>query len=214
MKVLEIQRDRALAAMRWAQGNTEKMVIHSAVDGVAVINSMWKVGSLSEVQEGDEVRAGFAFLQIVNPSQMQVRSRVNQADVTELQTGQKVRIGLDAYPELTFDGKIESLGAVAQNNAFNSRARNVTVLFSIAGTEPRLLPDLSAAVDVALDRRPNSLVAPRDAVVNENGHAYVFVKNGSGYDKREIKIGAANDLEQVVLSGVEKGAVLLRNPAS
>ena len=40
------------------------------------------------------------------------------------------------------------------------------------------------------------------------------MKNGSGYDKREIKIGAANDLEQVVLSGVEKGAVLLRNPAS
>jgi len=83
LKILEIQRDRALTAMRWAQGNTEKMLIRSTMDGVAVINSMWKGGTMSDVQEGDEVRAGFPFMQVVNPARMQVRSRVNQADIPE-----------------------------------------------------------------------------------------------------------------------------------
>jgi hypothetical protein len=56
-------------------------------------------------------------------------------------------------------------------------------------------------------------VAERDAVFTENGKSYVKVKSGSGYEKREVKLGAANDVEQVIVSGVEKGAVLLRNPS-
>jgi len=212
LRILEIQRDRALTAMRWAQSNTQKMVVHASSDGVSVINSMWKGGTMSDVQEGDEVRAGFPFMQVVNPARMQVRARVNQADIEQLRLAQGVRIGLDAYPELSFTGKVESIAAVAQTSAFSSKARNLTVIFSINGADPKLLPDLSAAVDIELARQPNMLVAPRDTVLTENGKNFVFAQSGSGYDKREVRLGAVNDVEQVIISGVEKGAVLLRNP--
>ena len=214
LRVLEIQRDRALAAANWAQGNTEKMVIRSPVDGVAVINSMWKSGSLSDVQEGDEVRPGFTFMQVVNPGQMQVRVRVNQADVDTLQEGQGARIHLDAYPDLSFSGKVERIAAVAQTSAFSGKVRVFTALFTISGSDPKLLPDLSAAVDVQFQNRPGVLVAPRDAIITENSHSYVKVKNGSDYQRQEVKLGPANDLEQVIVSGVEKGAVLLRNSST
>lgn len=213
LRILEIQRDRALTAMKWAENNTKKMVVRSSMDGVAVINSMWKGGSMSDVQEGDEVRAGFPFMQVVNPARMQIRARVNQADIEELREGQSVHIGLDAYPELAFTGKIESIAAVAQTSAFSGKARTLIVIFSIGGTDPKLLPDLSSAVDIELNRQPNVLVTPRDAVMAESGKNFVLVKSGSGYEKREVKLGAANDAEQVILSGVEKGAVLLRNPS-
>jgi len=214
LAVLEIQRDRAQSAMRWAQGNTAKMVIHSPVDGIAVINSMWKAGSLSDVQEGDEVRPGFAFLQVVNPGQMQVRVRVNQADIDQLQAAQTARVHLDAYPELSFSAKLDRIAAVAQTSAFSSKVRVFTVLFLVNGNDRKLLPDLSAAVDVELDSKSLALVVPRDTLVDDHGRTYVRVKNGSGYEKREVKPGEANDLEQVIVSGVEKGAVLLRNSSS
>lgn len=213
LKILEIQRDRAETAMRWAQGNTEKMVIHSSADGVAVINSTWKSGAISDVQEGDEVRPGFPFLQIVNPSHMQIHAKVNQADIGAMQEGDPVQIGLDAYPELSFRGKLEYIGTVAQTSSFSQMVRSFNVVFSVEGTDPKLLPDLSAAVDVELGRQSNVLVAPRDAVLSENGHHYVRVKNGFSFDRREVQLGAANDQEQVVLGGVEQGAVLLRNPS-
>lgn len=212
-RILEIQRDRALTAMKWAQSNTEKMLVHASMDGVAVINSMWKGGSMSDVQEGDEVRAGFPFMQVVNPAQMQIRAKVNQADIEELRQRQSVEIGLDAYPELKFGGRVESIAAVAQTSTFSGKARTVVVLFTINGTDPKLMPDLSASVDIEVERQPNALVAPRDAVIRENGKSFVMVKSGSGYDKREVKLGAANDAEQVIASGVEKGAELLRNPS-
>lgn len=212
-RILEIQRDRALTAMKWAQSNTEKMLVHASMDGVAVINSMWKGGSMSDVQEGDEVRAGFPFMQVVNPARMQIRAKVNQADIEELRQSQSVHIGLDAYPELDFGGRVESIAAVAQTSTFSGKARTVVVLFTINGTDPKLMPDLSASVDIEVERQPNALVAPRDTVIKENGKSFVMVKSGSGYDRREVKLGAANDAEQVIASGVEKGAELLRNPS-
>ena len=212
LRILEIQRDRALTAMKWAQNNTQKMLVHSSMDGVAVINSMWKGGSMSDVQEGDEVRAGFPFMSVVNPARMQVRAKVNQADIEALRKGQTVHIGLDAYPEMSFSGKIASIAAMAQTSSFSGKARTLTVIFAINGTDPKLLPDLSSAVDIEIDRQPNALVAPRDTVIADHGKNFIEVKNGSGYEKREVKLGAANDSEQVIVSGAEKGAVLLRNP--
>src|SRR5215467_10740647 len=177
LRILEIQRDRALTAMKWSQSNTRKMLVHASLDGVAVINSMWKGGTRSDVQEGDEVRAGFPFMQVVNPGRMQVRARVNQADIEQLREGQSVRIGLDAYPELSFEGRIESIAAVAQTSAFSGKARTLLVFFSINGTDPKLLPDLSSAVDIELFHQPNALVAERDTVFTENGKNFVKMKN-------------------------------------
>jgi multidrug efflux pump subunit AcrA (membrane-fusion protein) len=214
LRILEIQRDRALAAMRWAQGNSEKMVIRSPVDGIAVISSMWKAGSMSDVQEGDEVRPGFSFMQVVNPGQMQVRVRVNQADIDELDNGQNATVHLDAYPDLSFSGQVASIAAVAQTSAFYDKIRVFNALFAIKGSDPKLLPDLSASVDVEIETQHDALVAPRDAIVADNGHTYVLVKSGSSYEKREVKVGPANDVDQMILSGIEKGAVVLRNPSS
>ena len=212
LRILEIQRDRASAAMHWAQGNSKKMVVESSLDGVAVVNSTWKGGTMSDIQEGDEVRAGMSLLQVVDPSRMQVRARINQADIGELHAGLPVRISLDAYPELSFPGRLESIGAVAQASSFSQKVRSFIVLFSVNGADARLLPDLSAAVDIELERQKGQLVAPRDAIVRENDHTYVMADNGSSFEKREVKTGAGNDVEEVIVSGVERDAIVLRNP--
>jgi multidrug resistance efflux pump len=212
MRILEIQRDRAAAAMRWSEENSKKMVINSSIDGIAVVGATWKAGSMSDIQEGDEVRAGTPLLQVVDPSHMQVRARVNQADVGDLHAGLPVRISLDAYPELSFPGRLESIGAVAQVSSFSQKVRNFMVIFSLNGADSKLLPDLSAAVDIEVERQSGRLVAPRDAIFQEGDRAYVMADNGSSFEKHEVKTGASSDVEQVILSGVGKDAALLRNP--
>ena len=63
---------------------------------------------MAEVQEGEEVRGGMPIVDVVNPESMRVRAKVNQADINELAVGQAVRIGLDAYPELSFTGRVDA----------------------------------------------------------------------------------------------------------
>lgn len=213
LRILEIQRDRALNAMRHAERNAEKMAIRAPMDGLVVLNQIWKGGRMGEVQEGEEIRPGTPFLHVVNPSAMQARARVNQADVPYLRAGQRVQVRLDAYPELVFAGKVEQMAAIGVTSGMSNSVRTFAATFSIEGSDPKLLPDLSAAVEVELERVPGALVVPRDAVWGENGQAYVSVKNGFGFEKRAVKTGAKNDHEVVVESGVEVGAVVERNHA-
>ena len=213
IRVLEIQRDRALNAARHAEQNSEKMAIRAAIDGVVVFSQIWKGDQLADVQEGDEVRAGIPFLQVVNPAAMQVRARVNQADVSPLRTGQKATVRLDAYPDLVFPGTVDQIASIGITSGRSDKIRTFQVRFMIQGSEARLTPDLSAAVDVELDRRAAVLLVARDAVFSENGQSFVRVKNGSDVAKRAVKTGPTNDTDVVIESGVEPGAVVLRGAA-
>lgn len=105
---------------------------------------------MGEVQEGDQVRPGVPFMQVVDPSRMEVRAPVNQQDFLGLQVGQTAEVRLDAYPQLVFPGKLEEMAPIGRSGDFSSKLRSFFVVFSISGSDLKLMPDLSAAVDVDL----------------------------------------------------------------
>lgn len=151
IRLLEIQRDRSKQVMEHAQANADLMQIRSPIDGVVVLNSVFKQSRMAEVQEGDQVRAGVTFMQVVDPSRMQVRASVNQEDFLALRMGMPARIHLDAYPELVFSGRLEEMAPIARTGDFSSKLRSFSVVFSIEGNDAKLMPDLSAAVEVKPD---------------------------------------------------------------
>jgi len=149
LRGLEIQRDRARNAWRHAERNAVRMRIESPIDGMVVLKATWKNGSMGEVQEGEEVRSGLPILEVVDSSEMRVRARVNQADVNRLQPGRSAQITLDSYPGRTFRGRLEHLSRIGATSSMSNRVRTFLAVFSIEGTDPHLMPDLAAAIDVA-----------------------------------------------------------------
>ncbi len=214
LHLLEIKRDRSRSAMQHAKQNSEKMAVMSPLEGLVVLNPTWKGGGMGEVEEGDQVWTGFAFMQVVDPSTMQVRARVNQLDVSYLQVGQAAQIHLDAYPDLSLPGKLEQLAAIGLSGGLSKTVRAFGALFAIEGSDARLMPDLSASIDVVLGQDTNALVAPREAVVRQDGKSWVYVKRALGFEKRAIETGDEDDLEVVVLSGLDAGMEVERNPES
>jgi len=152
IRILEIQRDRTQQTMMHAQANADLMQIRSPLDGVVVLNTMWKQGTMGESQEGDQIRPGVPFMQVVNPAAMQVRVMANQQDFPSLQVGQTAKVRLDAYPDLVFPARLEQLAPVGEGGDFSSKLRSFVVVVSIIGNDPKLMPDLSAAVDVDVSK--------------------------------------------------------------
>jgi HlyD family secretion protein len=148
IRILEIQRDRTRETMLHAKNNAALMQIRAPIDGIVVFNTIWKQGNMGEVQEGDQVRPGVPFMQVVDPALMQVHVPVNQEDLTALSIGERARVHLDAYPDLEFPGKLESIDPMGKPGDFSQKLRTFSATFSIQGNDARLMPDLSAAVDV------------------------------------------------------------------
>jgi HlyD family secretion protein len=213
VQILRIRRDRAESAMRMAETNAERMAILSPIGGMAVLKSIWKSNAMAEVQEGEEVRGGVPIVDIVDPAAMRVRVRVNQGDINELGTGQSVQVGLDAYPDLHFPGKVAQISPLGVMSNLSNKVRGFIALIEIQGSHPNLMPDLTASVDVELARTRGALVVPLDAVRRDGERTVVSVQQGSGFADRPVTLGAKNAHEVVIASGLDAGAVIARNVA-
>ena len=213
LRILEIQRDRAYKNMKSAEDNATRMVVTSPMSGMVVLRMVWRPGQQVEIQEGEEARPGMPIMQVVDPSQMLVRVKVNQADVHLVRAGQPARISLDAYPELSFQGRVEHVAPVGTTSMLTNRVRNFVATVSIQGSHPKLLPDLSAAVDVELERKENVMVVPRDAVMRDNDTFAVRVLDGYSARSRTVTLGAMNDHEVIIASGIEPGVTVQRHVA-
>jgi HlyD family secretion protein len=211
-RALEIQRDRARDAMQHAQRNIESMTMRASHDGMIVLKSVWKMGQMGEVQEGEEVRPGLPLLDVIDPARMRLRARVNQADAPLIRAGQPATVELEAYPGRSFTARVEGIAPAAVTSVLSPRARWFTATLVIDGADPLLLPDLTAAVDVVLDQQENVLVVPRESLdVSESG-GVVHVRSGDSWSATPVTVGAVSDTEAVITKGLEDGAVVRRRP--
>jgi HlyD family secretion protein len=212
LRILEIQRDRALRALEYAKGNVDKMTVRSTMDGIAVLTPIYKGSRRMDPQEGDEVRPGAGIMQVVNPSAMKVSAPVNQVDVAKVHVGQFAEIWLDAYPDLVFPGKVERIGSISSSDSDSKQIRFFSAMISIQGKNPKLLPDLTAAVDIRLESLDGALILPRQAIMHRNGQSSVDVLANGKSERRTVKIGPMNDCEAVIEAGIEEGTVVSLNP--
>jgi HlyD family secretion protein len=211
IRILEIRRDKAANAMKMAETNASRMEIRSPIGGLAVIRTMWKSQGMAEILEGEEVRAGVPVVDIVNPSKMRVRVRVNQADINDLRVGQPVQVGLDAYPDLSFGGRITQISPIAVTSSLSPKVRYFVMLADLDGSHEKLMPDLTASLDVELARVADALVVPRDAIRYDGSRTTVRVRSGSSAEEREVTVGSISAHEAVVTAGLQEGAVIERN---
>lgn len=212
LRILEIQRDRAQMAVAHAQGNIEQMAIKSPMKGLAVLTPVNKGGRTSDLQEGDEVRAGQAIMTVVNPLEMQVTARVNQVDIAEVYVGQSAEIRLEAYPDLVFSGKVKGISAIGTPSNYLKRIRYFSVVISIQGSHPKLLPDLTSIVDLQLVDAKDTLTLPREAIIVRNGQAMVEVLENGKTRPQAVKIGPTSECQVVIESGIKEGMMVSLNP--
>ncbi len=72
---------------------------------------------------------------------------VNEPDVVALSTQAKANVYLDAYPDAAFTAVLESASPVA-TAALNTPVRTFAARFRVEQQDSRLLPDLSAALEI------------------------------------------------------------------
>jgi multidrug resistance efflux pump len=148
LRLLEIERDRAANAWHHAEDNAGRMRMLAPMDGLVVLKTTWKNGTMGEVQEGEEVRPGLPILDVVDPTAMRIRARVSQADIDRIRIGQAARITLTSYPSVAFTGRVRQLSPIGSTTMLSNRVRTFAALITVDRADPHLLPDLAAAVDI------------------------------------------------------------------
>lgn len=152
IRVLELKKQRQEVSLERIRSNKDKLVIKAPQDGMVALENIWRNGSQGPPQEGDQLFAGQPVLRIFDPLQMVVDAAVNEPDYAALAGQTTAKVFLDAYPDATFSARLESASPVA-SAGLDSPVRVFAARFRVEQQDPRLLPDLSASLEIVLPRQ-------------------------------------------------------------
>jgi hypothetical protein len=207
IRILELTLGRHKMHLGRHEHDIKRYTIYASMDGLAVMQTIFRGGEFSQIKQGDQVWPGQGIMKVVDPKSMQVEGSVSQSDSSEIRLGQEVEVGLDAFPGTSFSGKVHSIGALAVGGwRQNYYIRSVPVRVSLLAQDPRIIPDLSAHCNIVLSKTSGALQIPLAAVRDlGSGNGEVQVKSGDGYERREVQLGARNSMSVAVVGGLRAG---------
>lgn len=190
---------QAQAAYDLAKDTWEDATIRSPISGVI---------SSKDIFEGDTLQAGMTVCNVVDLASFRIRLGVPGSEVGDIHPGQNVSISVFNH-KVPYEAVIEDVGVKADD-----RTGNFPVILSLAnvntdGQVSVLRAGMDVKVSVVLKQIHDALVIPTSSLLKETEETVVFVVVNEKASKRVISIGAANEIEAVVSTGLKQGDLLV-----
>lgn len=224
IRIAEISRDESKLQLQKAEMNANRMVMKAPIDGLVVMERVFRGGEFAQIQMGDQIYPGQMFMKIVDPSSMVINASVSQVDAEALRIGLKATVRIDAYPNLSLPAHVFSIGAISKPRMFRPNwVQDIAVRLKLDKMSPEVIPDLSASADIELASEQHAAVAPLGSIFREPSNdpqqpfvQVAFVRNeGAGWERRQVELGFRNNLVAAVKSGLKAGDVVAaQNPVS
>lgn len=160
VKILELKLARQQVTLERLRNNLSKLIVKAPQDGMVSHEITWRMGNMGPPQVGDRMYPGMPLVRIFNPTEMVVQATVDEPDFAAISSSKTARVYLDAYSGEMFTATLQSATPVA-TGGIDTPVRNFTVIFHLDSQSPRLLPDLSAALEIDRPGR-GATVEPKD----------------------------------------------------
>jgi HlyD family secretion protein len=180
----------------------EKFTVTAPQNGMVIY--VWGRGG--KIKEGSQVSSWNPVVATLpDLTSMQSITYVNEVDIRKIKMGQRVGLGLDAFPEKKLTGEVTKVANVGQQRP-NSDAKVFEVTIVINESDPLLRPAMTTSNTIVAEEIEDATFIPLEALYTENDSInYVHLKSGK---KQEVKLGLSNSNFVIVESGLQSGEVL------
>ncbi|MEO5706450.1 MAG: efflux RND transporter periplasmic adaptor subunit [Alteraurantiacibacter sp.] len=229
-----VRRDRAALASAQANVTSAQASLNSGLtqrDRAVIRSPVSGVVLARQVEPGQTVAASFntptLFVLAEDLSVMQLRVKVDEADVGQVQAGQAATFTVDAYPGRRFPARVERIdlasGNISTASTTASSGNNAVVEYearlTVANGEGLLRPGMTASASIETQRTARQMVVPNGAlrfeppVEEDTGGIQVGNDEEFGLEREEERatinagsrqtvyvLGADNELREIVVT--------------
>ena len=205
LRVAEAQVAQCRAEIQQARVNLDYTVLRAPSDGV-VLAKLKEVGEMA-------VPGGFAgsgdLIRMANLEDLRAEVDVNESDLSRVQLGQLAEVVPDAFPDRRYPAKVVKLYPQV-----NRQKGTLKVEVGILEPDDLLRPDMSVRIHFLGEARPAQegqavVLAPRAALRQEGGAAFVGVVTSGRLRRQAVRIGAEMGDRVVVVEGLLGGEALV-----
>lgn len=181
-------------------------VIKAPENGMVIYAREWngkKKGEGSQISAWDPEVATLPDL-----TSMVSKTYVNEVDISRIQAGQKVEIGLDAFPEKGLTGSVTEVANVGEQRP-NSDAKVFEISVLINESDTTLRPAMTTGNTIITNYIEGVLVVPLEAIYSQGDSlTYVFKKTGLSTVKQQIALGPKGSDMVVIEEGLEEDDIV------
>jgi HlyD family secretion protein len=200
-----------------AERSLGQMTLRAPSPGTISLLQHWNGNGESPYRPGDRAWPGAAIAELPDATTLRVSARVDETERGRLAPNQSVTVQLNAIPDRQFTGHIEQIGALASLDFSGGWpfTRNFILEIALDQTDARFKPGISGQVTVIVDRVPNAITIPAQAMFQKSGQNVAYVWRGTEFEERNIEVGRKSGDRIMVARGVNAGEqVALRDPTA
>jgi HlyD family secretion protein len=193
-----------------------KMTLQAPSAGTISLVPLWRPGGESPFKPGDRAWPGAPIAELPDVSSLRVSARADETERGRLALKETVSAQLDAIPDRQFTGRIEQISTIATIDFSGGWPfpRNFNLEIALDQPDARLKPGMTAQLTVVVDRIPDALTIPVQALFQKSGQNVAYVWEGSKFQDRVIEIGRRNRDRILVAKGLHPGdRVALKDPS-
>ena len=154
----------------------------------------------------DQVTALKEGITIEVPGSYEVNILLDQLDIVKVYPWQEATISFDAYPEIIFTGSIISIDPTPIKDQWIVSYK-ATIL--LQQSDKPIYNEMSATVDVIVDKKDNIIVVPVLAIYNSWNESFVELYNNNTISDKIVQIGINNGKMAEVIDGLNIGDIIL-----
>jgi RND family efflux transporter MFP subunit len=200
---LELKVHQAQAKLDEAMETLEKLTIRAPTPGIAIIQKNWQTDAKYQID--DQTYPGWPMIGLPDLSSMKAQILINEVDISKIKVGQEAMIRLDAYPDNTFRGKVVEMAVLGRNKTRESKVKVFDVVVLLDQQVEQLMPGMTVSAEIIVERVPEVVYVPLEALFMKEGKSIVYVERGSSFEPRAVTPGVENDDYVIIQSGLKEG---------
>jgi hypothetical protein len=144
-------------------------------------------------------------------TEMISKTYINEIDISKIKIGQQVQIGIDAFPEKKFTGKVIEVANIGEQLQ-SSNAKVYEVRIVVNEFDSILRPAMTTKNKILTNVVDSVLFIPIEALFNNDSVAFVYKKDGNSVSKQQVIVGQSNDNEIIIRAGLQENEEVLLVP--
>ncbi|NQT89711.1 MAG: efflux RND transporter periplasmic adaptor subunit [Candidatus Omnitrophica bacterium] len=183
--------------VEFALSELDKTYLYSPTDAVM---------GTRDVEVGEFVNSNIKVTSLYDVGTVMVEMGIIEKDISRVALGQKVKVNVDAYPGVDFEGKINNVAPIIEG-----KSRTLTVKVRIKNDNPKgtLLPGMFARIWISVYEKKNTIKVPSSCVYDINNDGVldsVYIVTGDNIAKiRPVKIGYVSTDYTEITDGLREG---------
>ena len=173
----------------------DKFTIKAPQAGMVIYAKTWR---------GDKIKAGSMIspwrptvAKLPDLTQMQIKTYVNEIDISKIKVDQVVEVGVDAFADKKLSGIVTSVANIGEEMK-NSTAHVFEVMINVEGQDEDLRPAMTTKNKIITDELADVLFIPLEALNTQDSTQFVY-SDGS---KKQVETGESNDESIIVTRGL------------